>query len=195
VLAHELAHLRRLDHWVNILQTAVETLFFYHPVVRWVSRDLRIEREIACDAMAATLTGDRVGYAETLLKLEQSRGDRNPLAMAMADGQVASRVRRLPYPGRRQGGAVGLSMAALTLVVSALAFGFNDLSDGEDDSLRTAPQPAALEQSLLEQDTQTLTSDGNSGIEASGASSEAPALTGSTSSPLDTVDPIAEAED
>jgi len=195
VLAHELAHLRRLDHWVNILQTAVETLFFYHPVVRWVSRDLRIEREIACDAMAANLTGDRVGYAETLLKLEQSRSDRHPLAMAMADGQVASRVRRLLYPGRRQGGAVGLSMAALTLVVSALAFGFNDLSEGEDDSLRTAPQPAALEQSLLEQGTQTLTSDGNSGIEASGASSEAPALTSSTSSPMDTVDPIAEAED
>ncbi|HLW73736.1 MAG TPA: M56 family metallopeptidase, partial [Gammaproteobacteria bacterium] len=49
VLAHELSHIRRLDYLVNLMQVAVETLLFYHPVVRWISRDLRRERELCCD--------------------------------------------------------------------------------------------------------------------------------------------------
>ena len=66
VLAHELAHVRRLDLWVNLLQRLVETLLFYHPAVWWLSRRLRIERELCCDELAAEVTRDRVRYAETL---------------------------------------------------------------------------------------------------------------------------------
>ena len=66
VLAHELAHVRRLDLWVNLLQRIVETLLFYHPAVWWLSRRLRVERELCCDELAANVTRDRVRYAETL---------------------------------------------------------------------------------------------------------------------------------
>ncbi len=66
VLAHELAHVRRLDLWVNLLQRIVETLLFYHPAVWWLSRRLRVERELCCDDLAATVTHDRLRYAETL---------------------------------------------------------------------------------------------------------------------------------
>ena len=45
VIAHELAHIRRHDYLVNLMQAAVETLLFYHPGVWWVSRQVRIERE------------------------------------------------------------------------------------------------------------------------------------------------------
>ena len=66
VLAHELAHVRRLDLWVNLLQRLVETLLFYHPAMWWLSHRLRTERELCCDELAATVTNDRVRYAETL---------------------------------------------------------------------------------------------------------------------------------
>src|SRR5689334_1133166 len=52
VLAHELAHIRRHDYLVNLLQTAVETILFYHPAVWWVSRRIRQEREHCCDDLA-----------------------------------------------------------------------------------------------------------------------------------------------
>ncbi|HYV36317.1 MAG TPA: M56 family metallopeptidase [Gemmataceae bacterium] len=66
VLAHELAHLRRHDLWVNLLQRMTETLLFYHPAVWWVSRRLRTERELCCDDLAVTVTGNRLCYAQTL---------------------------------------------------------------------------------------------------------------------------------
>src|SRR5690606_22850475 len=46
LIAHELAHIRRHDYLVNLLQGAVETLLFYHPVVWWLSQRIRIEREL-----------------------------------------------------------------------------------------------------------------------------------------------------
>jgi beta-lactamase regulating signal transducer with metallopeptidase domain len=66
VLAHELAHIHRLDLWVNLLQRVVETLLFYHPAVWWVSGRLRAERELCCDTLAAGVVGDRAAYAEAL---------------------------------------------------------------------------------------------------------------------------------
>lgn len=53
LLAHELAHIRRCDYLVNLLQTTIETLLFYHPAVWWVSRQVRQEREHCCDDLAA----------------------------------------------------------------------------------------------------------------------------------------------
>ncbi len=66
VLAHELAHIRRGDLWVNLIQRLVETLLFYHPAVWWLSRRLRIERELCCDELAVDATQNRLRYAETL---------------------------------------------------------------------------------------------------------------------------------
>jgi beta-lactamase regulating signal transducer with metallopeptidase domain len=74
LLAHELAHIKRHDYLVNILQTLAETLLFYHPVVWWVSRVIRQEREHCCDDMALQVTGQSaLEYAEVLLRLEKSR--------------------------------------------------------------------------------------------------------------------------
>lgn len=66
IIAHELAHIRRFDLWVNLLQRVTETLFFYHPMVWWLSGKINVEREICCDELAIRCTGDRLKYAETL---------------------------------------------------------------------------------------------------------------------------------
>ncbi len=66
VIAHELAHIRRGDLWVNLLQRLVETLLFYHPAVWWLSRRLRIDRELCCDELVVRTLHNPLRYAETL---------------------------------------------------------------------------------------------------------------------------------
>jgi len=98
VLAHELSHIRRHDYLVNLLQVVVETLLFYHPVVRWVSRDARRERELCCDDSAVHACGDALHYAHALTDLAAlRRGDVNP-AMGVTGGDLAMRVERLITP-------------------------------------------------------------------------------------------------
>ena len=95
ILAHEIAHVRRHDYLVNLLQTVVETLLFYPPAVWWVSRRIRIEREHCCDDVAAALCGDPVRYARALADLEGLRTESHGFALAATDGSLVGRVRRL----------------------------------------------------------------------------------------------------
>jgi beta-lactamase regulating signal transducer with metallopeptidase domain len=98
VLAHELAHIRRHDYLINLLQTAVETLLFYHPAAWWLSRRIRIEREHCCDDMAVAACGSRIEYASALAAVERARSAPG-LAMAAGGnkrgGTTLQRVRRI----------------------------------------------------------------------------------------------------
>lgn len=69
LLLHELAHIRRQDFLVNILQTIVEVLFFYHPAVWWLSARIREEREHCCDDMVLKVRNNPLLYAEALTQL------------------------------------------------------------------------------------------------------------------------------
>src|SRR5256712_6764237 len=81
ILAHELAHIRRHDYLVNLLQTVAETLLFYHPAVWWLSKRIRAEREHCCDEVAVSLCGDAVAYAKALAELEAWRTDSSVLSV------------------------------------------------------------------------------------------------------------------
>jgi beta-lactamase regulating signal transducer with metallopeptidase domain/HEAT repeat protein len=86
LLAHELSHVRRYDFLVNMLQTVIETLLFFHPAAWWLSERIREERENCCDDIAVSICGgDRQAYTSTLLALEESR-DTSPVFAAAADG-------------------------------------------------------------------------------------------------------------
>jgi GWxTD domain-containing protein len=98
ILAHELAHIRRYDYLVNLLQRLAEALLFYHPAVWWVSRTIRIEREHCCDDIAVKLVGSARDYAIALSAVERSRQPAIELAMAATGGSLVERVRRLLYP-------------------------------------------------------------------------------------------------
>ncbi|HEY2250788.1 MAG TPA: M56 family metallopeptidase, partial [Planctomycetaceae bacterium] len=95
ILAHELAHVQRHDFVVNLLQTLVETLFFYHPAIWWLSHQVRVEREHCCDDLVVALLGNRVEYGRVLVAIEQLRGQKTVLALGAADGSLLSRVRRI----------------------------------------------------------------------------------------------------
>ena len=98
VLAHELAHIRRADYLWNMLQTMIETLFFFHPAVWWVSRNLRQQRELCCDDAALECCSDPLTYATALLSLEEERGSRLRLALALdghESGGLQARIARI----------------------------------------------------------------------------------------------------
>jgi beta-lactamase regulating signal transducer with metallopeptidase domain len=94
VIAHELAHIKRFDTFVNLFQIFTETVLFYHPAVWWVSRRIRLERENCCDDAALSVCGDAVEYARALTRMEEWRSAPS-LAMAANRGPLATRVARL----------------------------------------------------------------------------------------------------
>ena len=95
ILAHELAHIKRHDYFVNLLQSVVEVLLFYHPAVWWISREIRQERENCCDDLALQVCSNRRDYIEALLQLEHQRNCEGSLAMAASGGALLQRVSRM----------------------------------------------------------------------------------------------------
>ncbi len=124
VLAHELAHIRRHDFFVNLLQAFVETLMFYHPAVWWMSRRVRIERENCCDDLAVAVCGNPLQYARALTRLEELRDSGLAVAVAANGGSLLERIRRLATDRAESTGLTSRWAAAaamLSIVVLALA--------------------------------------------------------------------------
>jgi beta-lactamase regulating signal transducer with metallopeptidase domain len=69
---HELAHLRRWDNLINLIQRIVESLLFFHPAVWWVSAWARLEREYCCDLIVVQRTGRPRAYVATLAALAEA---------------------------------------------------------------------------------------------------------------------------
>ena len=97
ILAHELAHIRRYDYLANLLQTVMETLFFFHPAVWWLSNRIRVEREYCCDDIAASKSEGTLTYVKALAQLEEHRVELLT-AVAAGGGSLADRIRRLVAP-------------------------------------------------------------------------------------------------
>ena len=119
LLVHELAHIRRHDYLVNLLQSVAEALLFYHPAVWWVSGHIRAERERCCDDAAVAISGDVMGYVNALADLADSRSVR--MAAAANAGSLTDRIARLlgaPRPAARQRGTI-----AAAVLLAAAAFG------------------------------------------------------------------------
>jgi beta-lactamase regulating signal transducer with metallopeptidase domain len=93
VLAHELAHVKRADFLWNLVQTVMETLFFFHPAVWWVSGRVRHERELCCDDLALSVCPNPVVYASALYRLEEQRSRQMHLAMALDGHQTRQTLR------------------------------------------------------------------------------------------------------
>jgi beta-lactamase regulating signal transducer with metallopeptidase domain len=145
LLAHELAHIRRHDYLVNLLQAVVETVLFYHPAVWWVSRQIRIEREHCCDDLAVALLGDRRAYARALTALEALRAATSPPALAGNGGDLLARIRRIlglpPQPAGPTATGIG-GMIVLTLILAAVVA--VQVSAADRPASKAASLPASL---------------------------------------------------
>lgn len=125
LLVHELAHIRRHDYLVNLLQNVVETLFFYQPSLWWVSSQIRKEREHCCDDVASTACGNLLDYVHALTALEELRSVPTPLSVAASGGLLLDRIRRLacvhdPAPSRALWPVAALAVLIVLSVVLPL---------------------------------------------------------------------------
>jgi beta-lactamase regulating signal transducer with metallopeptidase domain len=119
LLAHELAHVRRHDYLVNVLQGIAESLLFYHPAVWWISNQIRAEREHCCDDLAVAASGDVLVYARALAELESMRPAHFKAVLSANDGSLLRRIQRLADPvaaHRPAGWGVAWSLGTLLLL-------------------------------------------------------------------------------
>ncbi|MEN6627715.1 MAG: M56 family metallopeptidase [Candidatus Sumerlaeia bacterium] len=105
ILAHELAHIRRHDYLVNIVQLIFEALLFFNPAAWWISRQIRREREACCDALATAALGGGADYAEALaecaIQMREGATAALPALTGGRDGGLLDRILRLTRPDYR----------------------------------------------------------------------------------------------
>ena len=123
LLAHELAHIARMDWLWNGLQCVLEALLFFHPAAWWLGRRIRQEREHACDDLAVAACGDAIALAEALTALERQRQSSPRLALAANGGSLMQRIKRLLSAPPSRGGwaariALGVVLAGGVLAVA-----------------------------------------------------------------------------
>ncbi|MFL5347769.1 MAG: M56 family metallopeptidase [Hyalangium sp.] len=124
ILAHELAHILRYDFAVNLAQTLVETLLFYHPAVWWMSDVIRVEREHCCDDIAASTSGSTLSYARALTALEELRvlpSLAPSPALSALGGSLPERVRRLVVSPASRCSSRWVAGASVLTLISSLA--------------------------------------------------------------------------
>lgn len=125
LLAHELAHIRRHDYLVNLLQNAIEAVLFYHPVVWWLSHRIRVEREQIADQLASNVSCTPRRLALALSELsELQRAASWPaghMAQAANGSLLMSRIQRLLHPTRNVGIGSRLLFPLLGVVAAGIA--------------------------------------------------------------------------
>jgi ankyrin repeat protein len=147
ILAHELAHVRRYDYLVNLFQTLIETILFYHPAVWWISRKLREERENCCDDIALEVMQDRLVYASALAQLEAGRG--MPLALTASGGSLLHRIRRIAGTNDRKVSAWPLWVLIIGIVSLVCLTKSNAQAPDQDKAPASAP-PADVQSQMLD---------------------------------------------
>jgi len=123
ILRHELAHVRRLDDWANLIQSFTHAVLFFHPAVGWISRKLSLEREIACDDIVLERAGGRRPYALLLAELAGRLQGRSEPAVAPgvsnSKSQLQQRINMILNTKRNT--SPQLAKARLGLLTSAAA--------------------------------------------------------------------------
>jgi beta-lactamase regulating signal transducer with metallopeptidase domain len=142
ILAHELTHIRRYDHWVNQFQGVVEIILFFHPAMWWISRQVRIEREYCCDDASLRGTPDPKALAEALTQLELHRISSPPNALAANGGSLMDRITRIlgnrvnqinkPKEQKMKFKTLGTLVAAVFLIGSLFIVQADDKKEGKD---------------------------------------------------------------
>jgi GWxTD domain-containing protein len=147
ILLHELAHIRRYDYLVNVMQRAAECLLFYHPAVWWISRVIRAERENCCDDVVVATSGDAQQYAVALTTLAQIRCSGGTPAIAATGGSLVKRIRRILYPKGATGVWTPLFAAAIVITTAVVTLAAWPVKPHQQNPAATQPQKSRAETS------------------------------------------------
>lgn len=145
ILLHELAHLKRRDLALNWIAAALQTLHWFNPLVWYAFHRWRLDREIACDALALTAAGpdQNRAYGRTMLRLVEQVVERRaaPQCVGILEdkNQLRSRLRMiLSYtPARRW------TLPAALLLATLAAVGLTDAQTTSTDKVpgKGGPRP------------------------------------------------------
>ncbi|GAB3935555.1 M56 family metallopeptidase [Mucilaginibacter myungsuensis] len=124
ILLHELAHIRRRDYLVNLLQNVLEIIFFFNPAVLWVSRLMRDERENCCDDLALAHNSSRAQYIRALVNCEELSADSGAYAMALSGHKngLVGRVKRLMSKQNYSLDPFEKTLITICLIVAGVGF-------------------------------------------------------------------------
>jgi bla regulator protein BlaR1 len=98
ILSHEMAHIVRNDYLINLIQSCIELIFYYHPAVWWISSIVRREREANCDDIAVSVCGNSLEYAKALVSLQETHQYSSPafgMSFSGHKNQFLFRIRRI----------------------------------------------------------------------------------------------------
>ena len=128
ILAHEMAHICRLDYLVNLIQMLSESIFFFNPAVWWINRQIRIEREACCDAVAIRYCGDASLYMHALSSAADSYSNtafQTQTAWAGNQGNknLLDRILRIAKPSYMSKPPITWSGLLGCIVIAALLIG------------------------------------------------------------------------
>ncbi|KAA0990688.1 M56 family metallopeptidase [Dyadobacter aurulentus] len=121
ILAHELAHIKRNDYLINLFQSFVEVIFFFHPAIWWLSDKVRAEREHCCDDIALAVCGDKMSLAHALVKVaEWQTAPRVAMAFASKKPLLLNRVQRVLGISPKTSRSIGSLPVILLMVTLAV---------------------------------------------------------------------------
>jgi beta-lactamase regulating signal transducer with metallopeptidase domain len=126
IVAHELAHIRRNDYIINVLQTIIETVFFFHPAVWYISSQIRKERENCCDDIALTACEGSIVYAKALVSVQELSLGRQYAAVAFSGKKkhLLNRIKRMIMKPKIKSNFTDKMIASLVIVSAILALSF-----------------------------------------------------------------------
>ncbi|MEZ5940942.1 MAG: M56 family metallopeptidase [Planctomycetaceae bacterium] len=166
IVSHELAHIRRYDLLLNLVQRLLESLLFFHPVVWYLSHRMSVEREVSCDELVVSVGHVPASYADALLKVAELcalRIPENTYALAASghnDSEFAQRIRRLvfadhPTPLRISRGSILVAalLLILPLVISPMllnVFAQNNDSPAQREEVDSEDEQANADEPELE---------------------------------------------
>jgi bla regulator protein blaR1 len=128
IIAHEIAHIKRYDIFINLFQSAAEIIFFFNPFVWWISGKIRLEREYCCDDIAVSQCGDELIYAKALANLESLIESNMPLfavPLFKNHNQLLRRINRMLQQDKNRNNIKEKFTAAILfigLLVSVVVF-------------------------------------------------------------------------
>lgn len=118
ILCHELAHIKRRDYLVNLMQSFIEIVFFFNPAVLWISKLIREERENCCDDLAVSQMADKRSYVKALITCQEFQLNAPSLAMAVTGkkNHLFNRISRMLFDTKTTLNKMEKTILTVTLV-------------------------------------------------------------------------------
>lgn len=121
ILLHELAHIRRKDYFINLIQSFAEILFFFNPGVLWVSSIIKEERENCCDDIAVGITKSKSKFIHALVSFQEYNMKKNELAMGFGSkkNQLLERAKRIIHDNNKSLNSIEKTFLSICIIIIA----------------------------------------------------------------------------